>query len=61
MVNNGYLTAKTNKESDEVYTPSYAVTPILKYVPDKKELTIWCPFDYNDSEYVRILRERGIM
>ena len=59
MINKGYLTAKTNKESDEVYTPSYAVIPILKYLPNKIGLTIWCPFDYNDSEYVKILRKQG--
>ena len=35
MLNKGYLTAKTNRESDEVYTPDYAVYPILKYI--KKE------------------------
>lgn len=32
MINKGYLTAKTNKESDEVYTPAYAVKPIIKYL-----------------------------
>lgn len=31
MLNKGYLTAKTDKASDEVYTPAYAVKPILKY------------------------------
>jgi hypothetical protein len=34
-LNKGYLTAKTDKASDEVYTPTYAVKPILKYIkPD---------------------------
>lgn len=58
MINKGYLTAKTNKESDEAYTPSYAIKPILKYLPNKN-LTIWCLFDHDDSEYVKILREYG--
>ena len=31
-LNKGYLTAKTNKESDEVYTPTYAVLPLVKYI-----------------------------
>ena len=31
-LNIGYLTAKTDKASDEVYTPAYAVKPILKYI-----------------------------
>ena len=26
-LNKGYLTAKTDKASDEVYTPAYAVKP----------------------------------
>ena len=30
-VNKGYLTAKTNKASDEYFTPKYAVKPLLKY------------------------------
>lgn len=41
--NKGYLTAKTDKASDEVYTPEYAVKPILKYI--KPNQVIWCPFD----------------
>ena len=45
MLNKGYLTAKTNRESDEVYTPDYAVYPILKYI--KKGSIIWCPFDFD--------------
>lgn len=56
-LNIGYLKAKTNKASDEVYTPAYAVKPIIKYI--KPESTIWCPFDTYKSEYVRILKEAG--
>ena len=56
-INKGYLTAKTDKESDEVYTPSYAIIPLLKYV--KKSDIIWCPFDTEDSEYVKIFKENG--
>lgn len=55
--NKGYLTAATDKASDEVYTPDYAVRPILKYID--KNLTVWCPFDEEDSEYVRLLKENG--
>ena len=57
MLNKGYLTAKTNRESDEVYTPDYAVYPILKYI--KKGSIIWCPFDTEESEYVKIFKESG--
>ena len=56
-INKGYLTAKTNKESDEVYTPSYAIKPLLKYI--SKDKIIWCPFDTEDSEYVEILNNNG--
>ena len=30
--NIGYLTAKTDKASDEVYTAAFAVKPLLKYL-----------------------------
>lgn len=56
-INVGYLTAGTNKASDEVFTPAYAVKPILKYV--NKDWTIWCPFDELDSEFVKLLTENG--
>lgn len=58
-LNKGYLTAKTDKASDEVYTPSYAVIPIIKYLKALEFKTIWCPFDTEESEFVRILRENG--
>ncbi len=60
MLNIGYLTAKTNKASDEVYTPAYAVRPILKYIDMLGvPLTVWCPFDKEDSEYVKLIRQAG--
>lgn len=61
--NIGYLTAKTDKASDEVYTPAYAVRPLLKYLEmyfhPEHEIVIWCPFDKEDSEYVKIFRAEG--
>src|SRR5574344_1512950 len=56
-INKEYLTAKTDKASDEVYTPDYAVKPILKFL--KPGSVIWCPFDTEDSEYVKIFKEAG--
>ncbi len=56
-LNIGYLTAKTNKASDEVYTPAYAVKPLLPYL--KSNSTIWCPFDMEYSEYVKIFKQAG--
>ena len=43
--------------NDECYTPDYGVIPILKYIP--KNFVVWCPFDKEDSEFVRLLRTRG--
>lgn len=57
MLNTGYLTAKTDKESDEYYTPIYAIKPILKYIPNNS--IIWCPFDKEDSRFVKVFREAG--
>ena len=53
-LNKGYLTAK---DSDEYTTPAFAVMPILKYI--KPNSTIWCPFDYHDSQFVKILTQEG--
>lgn len=62
-LNKGYLTAKTDKASDEVYTPAYAVKPLLKYLNahfhPMHHITIWCPFDKEDSEYVKLFRAEG--
>lgn len=44
--------------SDEQYTPTYAVMPIIKYIPQYK--TVWCPFDTENSEYVLALKAAGI-
>ena len=43
--------------NDECYTPAYAVIPILKFIP--KNWVIWCPFDTEDSEYVKLIRANG--
>lgn len=47
---------KFNK-NDEYYTPSYAVYPIMKKL--KPNSTIWCPFDKENSEFVKIFIENG--
>lgn len=44
-------------KNDEFYTPYYAVEPLLKYI--KSNSTIWCPFDTNDSQFVKVLRWGG--
>ena len=55
--NTGYLTSSSTKESDEVYTPYYAVEPILKYL--KPNSKIWCPFDKEWSAFVNLLKDAG--
>ena len=48
--------------NDEFFTPSYAIAPILKYLPppsEEHDLTIWCPFDTNDSLFVKQFRQNG--
>ena len=37
--------------NDECYTPDYAVKPILEYIP--KDVTVWCPFDTEESQFVK--------
>ena len=43
--------------NDEFYTPTYAVEPILKYVP--KNTTIWLPFDTPKSKFLELFKARG--
>lgn len=51
-LNVGYLTS--NKKIDELYTPYYAVEPIIKYLPKGKR--IWCPFDEKWSAFYQRLK-----
>jgi len=46
-------------KNDEFYTPEYAVEPILKYIDNKPETVVWCPFDTNDSWFVKKIRMMG--
>lgn len=43
--------------NNEYYTPPYAIKPIIKYL--KPHSTIWCPFDTEESNYVKMLHEAG--
>lgn len=38
--NKGYLTAKTNKESDEYFTPEEAVIPLLEFLSKEKNYLV---------------------
>lgn len=56
-LNKKYLTCERTASGDEVFTPFYAVEPLLKYVP--KDKIIWCPFDEEWSAYYQIFTENG--
>ena len=43
--------------NDEFYTPEYAILPIIKYIP--KNSTIWCPFDTDNSLFVKLFKKNG--
>ena len=43
--------------NDEFYTPEYAISPIIKYIP--KNSTIWCPFDTDNSLFVKLFKKNG--
>ena len=52
-----WLNSNSFKEEDEYYTPRILVEPITKYI--KPNSTIWCPFDTNKSEFVKVFKELG--
>lgn len=54
-LNVGYL--KSDKEDSELYTPAFAVDPIIKYLP--KDKVIWCPFSEEWSMFYQRLKEDG--
>ena len=57
------ITNKANKqngsinENDEYYTPNYAIAPLLKFIPAGSY--IWCPFDTNQSNFVKTFLQNG--
>ena len=44
-------------KNDECLTPDYGVKPIIKYIP--KNAVVWCPFDAEESEFVKQIRANG--
>lgn len=56
-INKGYLTADRTSAGDEVFTPFYAVEPLLEFVPKSK--IIWCPFDEEWSAFYQLFSENG--
>lgn len=44
-------------KNDECYTYKYAVLPILEFIP--KEAVVWCPFDDEESEFVKQISKKN--
>ncbi len=57
MTNEHLRTSKGN--NDECYTQRYGVEPVLEFLPPYKDKIIWCPFDDENSEFVKVLKENG--
>ena len=58
MYNKGVLTAE-GAEKDNGITPDYAVKPLIPYIRDMGYKRILCPFDTENSAYVRVLSDAG--
>jgi len=62
-MSNGFKVAEVaNSKNDEFYTPACAITPLLRHLPPPyvdKPVSIWCPFDTEDSLFVKIFRLFG--
>lgn len=52
---------RVNKDGlgDNYETPGYIVEVLLPYLKKTNIKTIWCPFDLERSEYVKVLRANG--
>lgn len=46
-----------NEKNDELYTPDYAIKPLLKYLPKNK--IIWECTDFGSSNITKVLKENG--
>ena len=44
---------------DEQYTPRAGVEILLPHIQHLKDKIIWCPFDKEDSQFVKVLKENG--
>lgn len=57
MTNEHLRTSKG--KNDECYTQRYAVEPLLEFMQPYKDKIIWCPFDDETSEFVKVFKEEG--
>jgi type I restriction-modification system DNA methylase subunit len=52
-----WLNTTSFNKKDEYYTPRILVDVIVDFVP--KEWVVWCPFDTEESEFVKAFKENG--
>lgn len=52
-----YMNRARRPQQDEWVTPRYGVEPLLEFLQGNE--VIWCPFDKEDSEFVRVFEENG--
>ena len=52
-----WLKVGSFNKKDEYYTPAIMVYPIMEYL--QEGTTIWCPFDTEKSEFVRVFTAAG--
>lgn len=45
--------------NNEYYTPDFAVIPLLEFLEPYKNKIIWCPFDTDASEFVKVFTKNG--
>lgn len=50
-----------NGGGDEQLTPRKTVEILLPYITHLKNKIIWCPFDKEDSNFVKVLTEMVMM
>ena len=53
------ISVSKDGKGDEYETPKYVVEMLLPYLEKTDIKTVWCPFDKDYSEYVKVLRENG--
>lgn len=46
-----------NEKFDNIYTPEYAIKPLLKYIPNN--ITVWECCDFGGSKITKVLKEYG--
>lgn len=52
-----YFTTASN--NNEQYTPKKTVELLLPFIQHLKDKIIWCPFDKEDSQFVKVLTDNG--